>query len=296
MKRVVHITLLIFLIVIISCDKIDNPYPKTVSVPIDTSTETHVRRVLLEDFTGHDCPNCPSAQREAEKLIKDPPTSYGDRLLVLAIHAGFFASPKGGCLTYDFRTTVGTSMDAFFKPTLYPRGMVNRKDFPANQHMKPFGSWATEIASLIDLPPDMDITIQNTYSSTNRKLDIAIESEFLTQQTGDFKIVVLLTEDSIIQCQNDAGTIVTDYVHMHVLRDAINGSGGQWGDNLTSGTINPGAKFVTNLTYTIPTSPNNIDPAHARVIAFVYDDSNPAPPDVSRYKQILQVGEAKVIE
>ena len=45
------------------------------------------RRVLLEDFTGQKCRNCPKAHREISSLKE----VYGDNLIAVSIHAGGYA-------------------------------------------------------------------------------------------------------------------------------------------------------------------------------------------------------------
>ena len=56
------------------------------------------KKILLEDYTGHKCGNCPRAAEKAEELKE----IYGDQLIPIAIHAGFFASDFGGNFTTDF--------------------------------------------------------------------------------------------------------------------------------------------------------------------------------------------------
>jgi hypothetical protein len=61
--------------------------------PVVTSPppgDSVVKKVLVEDYTGHTCGNCPAAARMLNDTIKP---LYGDRLIVLGIHAGYFAEP-----------------------------------------------------------------------------------------------------------------------------------------------------------------------------------------------------------
>ena len=60
-----------------SCDKIEPPYFQNNGAIVTGDT---VRKLLFEDFTGHDCVNCPSAH----KKIEDLQAIYGDRIVVLA--------------------------------------------------------------------------------------------------------------------------------------------------------------------------------------------------------------------
>jgi len=64
-----------------SCDVIDQPFKGNVQ---DTTSTQQQRNVLIEDFTGHRCKNCPKASKAIEALVD----AYGSRIIGLAIHAG----------------------------------------------------------------------------------------------------------------------------------------------------------------------------------------------------------------
>ena len=65
------------------CDVIDQPFKN--GGPQDTTSTAQLRNVLIEDFTGHRCKNCPKASKEIEALVD----AFGaDRIIGLAIHAG----------------------------------------------------------------------------------------------------------------------------------------------------------------------------------------------------------------
>jgi hypothetical protein len=80
---------------------------------------------LLEEFTGHLCVNCP----EATKLARDLKQTYGDKLLLLTIHAGDLSEPGNEPYQNDLRTSTGTALFNYFTPIGVPTGMVNRTDY-----------------------------------------------------------------------------------------------------------------------------------------------------------------------
>ena len=89
----ISLILMVFTIVVFqqSCDIAEEPY----LVPVDTlgngpgGPSDGIRKILLEDYTGHKCPNCPEAAVEAHNLK----LAYGDSLVIMAVHAGVFAEP-----------------------------------------------------------------------------------------------------------------------------------------------------------------------------------------------------------
>src|SRR5512133_2768801 len=98
MKRsIIFLAGFVALFWMVSCDKLDEPYAvkKTGS---DTITGP-VRKVLLEDYTGHKCVNCPKAAMDARVMEE----ALGGRLILMAVHAGYFAEPAStGEFTADY--------------------------------------------------------------------------------------------------------------------------------------------------------------------------------------------------
>lgn len=291
-----------FLLVIIatSCDYIENPIPKKNENIGDTSTCTsptfavisnHVKKILIEDYTGHKCPNCPKAAKELYKID----TTYPGQIIELAIHVtNTFASPTtpsgapSGSFLSDYRTNIGNTYDAFFAVSQsgLPKGMINRLDY-STAHKKNWPQWRTFVDGIINNPPTAGIQIINDFDNTTNKLCSHIKTNFLSNTSGVYKLVVLLVQDSIIDWQEDgslADPYIPQYVHRHVLRDAINSA---WGDTIAQGNININQSVVKKYAYNIPSNFNgiscNIDNCY--VVAFVYNAST---------YEILQAEEEKV--
>ena len=124
----IHFTKTFFIILIATvfvagCDIVEEPYlvPTGGSGP---GPGENVKKVLLEDFTGQKCPNCP----EAAALANNLKTIYGEQLVLLTVHAGFYSVPDAtGNFTADYRTTVGNDLNSYFPFLGYPSGMVDRQ-------------------------------------------------------------------------------------------------------------------------------------------------------------------------
>ena len=119
------LTLIIWSIFFYGCDKIEGPFGvNNGTTPTDTTTDTILRKVLLEDFTGHTCQACTASHAEAKRLQD----IYGERLVVLAVHAGFFAWPQNSPYQNNFQTTEGTTIATDFNliNQIFPLGMINR--------------------------------------------------------------------------------------------------------------------------------------------------------------------------
>lgn len=271
-----------------SCDKVKDPYSTNTGGGEDT-TVIKVRKVLLEDYTGHTCGNCPEAALTAQTIK----STYGDRLVVVGVHAGFYANPAAAPYGYDFRTAVGTDYDNFFDVGLAgnPNGMVNRIGYPGNTHIKSHGTWGGIVSTLMAEAPAAYIKITNSYNAG--VLNTTVRSEFLNFMSGTYKLVVVLTEDSIVKPQVDYSKPpgqqdVLNYVHRHVLRSAISST--SWGDVIATGSVAAGDTAVNTFQYTLPAtfpSTNGIVPDvdHCYVVAFIYDAAT---------YEVIQVEEKKI--
>ena len=129
------------------CDVVDQPFK---GGTIDTTSSEQRRNVLIEDFTGHRCKNCPKASKEIANLVD----AFGDdRIIGLAIHAGpgNFTGTNTDYPT-DFTTQEGKAVQNFFGTNFLPVGMVNRENWTAsgNGHWSNYANWPTLSAEAMD--------------------------------------------------------------------------------------------------------------------------------------------------
>ncbi len=283
-----------------SCDKIDAPYvipapPQDTAacpVPDFPAVTAHYKRALVEDYTGHNCPNCP----RAGLIARDLKEQYKDSLVVIAVHAGFFAktSVSDPVWAYDFRTPAGTDWDNFFKVGAVgnPNGLISRKGYPDNQQVLSPSAWANAVKNTIAEIPLMDLQLITEYNAADDKLCIHAKTTFLQAITGrTLNISIVIAEDSIVQAQKNSDPAVgatpqiLDFVHMHVLRGAVNGT---WGTPVLLKTESSGDPVVKTFpTHFTGFNLNTMIPKNCRVVAFVYDVDT---------KEILQVAEQDVVK
>ncbi len=273
-----------------SCDVLEGPFDEKVA--IDT-TAGPKRKILLEDFTGHTCGNCPCAAKEALRLD----SIYEGRIILVATHIGFFAEPYPGGTKFrtDFRTTAGNEINDFFKIDNMglPQGMINRTPYN-NTTILSSTAWSSAVAPFIlDTTvanhPDATITLSATYNSANRNANINVNSKYLAEGNSDQQLVVYVVEDSIINWQKFYATCggvdkdVSNYVHRHVLRTSVTPT---WGDPLyTSNPVIPIGTSI-NKSYTTTLDPS-WDEKHIYIVAFIQDNTT---------KEVVQVEEIKLIE
>ena len=177
------------------------------------------RVVLLEEFTGVGCTNCPKGSREIENLL----TQFPNNLIAVSIHAGFFADTNiFNFGKYDFRTEEGQFLFGYLGPNLgYPAGVVDRT--PVNGDMQiGRNQWASAITNDIQDQPAVELSIEKSFNASTRELVVTINGIGKENVTGEIRLSVMLTESGIVDAQDDIEAdphIVLDYVHNHVLRD-----------------------------------------------------------------------------
>jgi len=207
-----YLAILSSILIIISCDVEEGPFITDYNSYINPD-----KKILIEDFTGHICPNCPNAARELD-AIHD---IYGDQIIGMALHVSTtfarpYSSTQAPNFQYDFRTDWGNELDNFYGISTagLPRGMVNRTGYPDN-HKLGKDEWASAVAE--ELKKDIDFKI---YISSDEN-SIFITSEVQNNINSDYNLSVCLTENNIINWQKDGQENVEDYQHNHVLRTVL---------------------------------------------------------------------------
>jgi len=280
-KNIVFIisVLVSMMILTTSCDKIDPPYvtANTGSVTGDT-----VRKVLFEDFTGHLCINCPAAHTTIENLQK----IYGDRMVVIAEHVGFFSRPKAAPFDYDFRTTAGTEIDTYFGAAAagLPKGVVNRKRINGSYIIdkEEFGTAVSLVLDSMPERPDIFIQLIASYNSSDSTIGVEAKlTALIDLPTGKYNLSIIVTESEIIEAQKDGTNDVLDYEHNHVLRGAINNT---WGEEFTDGAITNGQTFTK--TYSNYKIGKDWNPDNIHIVAFAYYADGPNEKVVIQAEQV----------
>ena len=200
------------ILIMFSCDIEEGPFITDYDSYINPD-----KKVLIEDFTGHTCPNCPDAARELEAIH----AIYGDQIIGMALHVSTaFARPypssQAPKFQYDFRTQWGKEWDDIFgiSEMGLPAGMINRIQYSGGQRMGK-DEWANAVA--LELKKDVAFKISISSTTTS----ITITTEAVNNINNNHNIVVCLTENNIINWQKDGQIEVENYEHNHVLRAVI---------------------------------------------------------------------------
>lgn len=226
MKKQLYILyILAGLLIFTACEEVGpaiNFETETIT-PIDTATNNETQRtILLEEFTGVRCANCPAGAELAQQLADES----GDRVIIVSIHSsGAFALPYADQM--DFRTPQGDKIENLLgKAAAYPSASINRKLF--NGELTPIvtsTSWSNYINKELAEEPVLDIQLSTTL--VNNQIEVFTDLKFLKEVATDIKLSVVILEDDIISPQNVNSVKIDDYVHQHVFRTMLTAFDGE---------------------------------------------------------------------
>ena len=215
------------------------------------------RCVLLEDFTGQECLNCPAAHEVIDKLLEQ----YGDDLIPVSIHAGSFAIPATDPYDTGLMQPEGNTYNDMWGIQEWPKGVVNRRSGAVNHD-----AWADAVRTELSRPTTLDLDLEATYSADTDAIAITTTLSPSADITGKLQLWVL--EDGIIAIQKNGRVYIDDYCHNHVYRASVNGVGGE--------DVTLKANIHTSCDHSIAvrhTDTEDWTVGNLSIVAFVYDDS-----------------------
>ena len=270
MKNLIKISFLLLIIggLFNSCDKLESTngyyFNDTLSVTNNDTTQnsdtiTNVKKVLLVDFTGIRCVNCP----EAHEIIHQIQSLHPGQVVPIAFHVTNLARPSGDYVT-NLRTDEGNEIASTFDITEIPIGLIDAFD---KTQLKQRTQWAAIVDTCVTQKANVGLKIE--YSLSDSTLNVNITMKSFKNLDNDPTLCVYLLEDSIITRQsadNDSGYI-ENYVQMNVFRKALTNV---WGEQV-SGLKNSGSQTTIKYSTTLSSKYN---PNHCKVVAFLKNNSN----------------------
>lgn len=213
----------------IACDVVDDPYkdldlsgPKIGDAQFNDTiyndTTKNIRKIVIEDFTGQSCQNCPKATVVAKNIKAANP----DKVIVVAIHnSGFFSEPDPPKYPADFRTETGKALKELHQPPSFPNGMINRIPVGGSTIIG-YLTWENRAQTLLAdqsfSNPYFQVKIEQIYNTKNKGLRIRPTIKTLRQATGEIHIGAYILEGKIISPQLDGLNYVANYKHEQLLR------------------------------------------------------------------------------
>ena len=232
------------------CDVIDDPvvpltinYQGAAEPPTFDAMTSGPQHVLLEDFTAHQCGNCPPAGELAAQLEEENEAV----LHVLAIHAGSLAAVSDAPFDTDWTTDESNAYWDQLAFQVNPIGRVNRRGGPS-EIVSP-NSWTTVVSDELALTPSVHLqgaVIPDPDVAGNVHLHTHVT--FAAALTGEVRLALLVSESHLMAAQLDYGNdpeVIENFEHNHMLRGSLSGA-----DGLVIAT-DPAAGSTLQLDYTL---------------------------------------------
>ncbi len=222
--------------------------------PQYVSKEVQKRNVLIEEFTGRKCVNCPLGHVQA-KVIEE---AYPGRVWAINLHGGYYSS-----LDYpNLNTAICDTIGMYFNPVSFPSAIVNRQT--ASPLMNYNTQWRPAVDEQVAQTAEVNVAGQVAINPLTRVATVTVELYYTANSASDVNYLnVFMLQDSIVGSQTGAGSNPDqaigdgDYLHMHVLRDNVTPF---WGDEIK--TTTEGSFVTKTYEYEIPEvigNPNGVD-------------------------------------
>lgn len=233
---------------LVACDPVDEADRLIYVKPVSAS-----RNVLIEDFTGQRCVNCPTATLEIERLM----AQYGgDTVIAVGIHSGPFAKSVKG-VPYSLYTAEGDEYFNYWKVESQPKGVVDRlgtSDYP---------SWGTIVRDELSKTAPLVLQVNVSCDVNSRQMTVTAICQGTDGNTQG-KLQLWVIEDGITAFQYmPDGSTNREYVHNHVFRASVNGT---WGTDINV------VEGVVNTAYFDCTLDEAWVPENLWVVGFVYNN------------------------
>ncbi len=276
---------------------------------LSTPGEAQTRHVYLEEFTGAWCGFCPRGAYAIQKLYE----TYPGQVVVVSIHNDqnnpvndMMDIPQGDSLVADVGFPAAEALQGF------PDGWTARSVVQGtNWNIDP-SQWATGVASqfgvsatdgvvssLLAEAPAANVTLDSiTYDDATHKVTARVTATFDSALTGDFRLNIMVTEDSVSgsgpgwdqhNYYSSAGSVgpslpnnpmynyppsIPGFEHMHVFREAVGGIHGVAGIVPNSPVV--GTKYSKTFTFTLPSNIQNKYYVHLIGMVNQYSATDPS--------------------
>ncbi|MBL0309286.1 MAG: Omp28-related outer membrane protein [Bacteroidetes bacterium] len=223
------------------------------------------KNVVLEEFTGVRCPNCP----QGHQIIETIKSSNLGRVISVSFHPVNSLGNPYPFSPQNFQSQKAqTIFDYLGQIGLEPAASVDRKVYSGESNILTGASkWPGYTSSQLALPTPVNISLDKLYDSVKNELTVIAELHYTQTITESNRLTILVTESGMIAPQLNGSTIDTFYSHRDVMRDFItNIQGDDLPVTLEKGRV---IRKVYSKTLDALWKPENM-----RIVAFVHEFQN----------------------
>lgn len=207
MKRLLYSLLVV--LALVSCDKIGEE-DRFIEMQDVVTTN---RKVLLVDFTGWKCVNCPEAAKVASALL----AKHGENLIIVGMHPNGNSFVDPGSAGPNFGTDYAMDFMKIFGGTVstgLPTGLVDNTIINGST-FQDYQVWSTCVSERLQIESNYEVKI----NAADGHCDVTV-----TRKGGnvvDAGLMLWLIEDSIVAPQASQSGRIDNYMHRHVFRKSL---------------------------------------------------------------------------
>lgn len=209
-----------------SCDNIADT-PEDRYIPVDRVESS--RNVLIMEFTGQRCMNCPEGAAAVQQMI----SVYGEHIIPMSLHPEntIFTNPYGGGPSL-LTSQLATEYYRYYQsPSSFPCAVFDGQMTANSNNYK---KWEDDAKVALAKGAPAELTVYAQLSNDSRQVVVNYDAKFSYDYTEPLNIVVWVVESGIVAPQQTAnGSVNRQYVNNHVLRTSFNGT---WGEPLGEGS------------------------------------------------------------
>lgn len=215
------------------CDDIseDDRYIK-----VEKPVINNPRTLLIMEFTGNNCLNCPTGAAVVEQIKEDEAPG---RVISVGLHpyGSHFTEPTVSIhtpsRTQDLRCDAATALFNYYFPVAanasFPSAVFNGLKSSLSGTT---ADWIQRASEALNATSYISISASCDYDPDSRALKVDYDMEFLDDVDRKLNVTVWLVENKIMGTQTmPDGKPNFNYEHNHVLRASLNGD---WGQELGS--------------------------------------------------------------
>lgn len=256
-----------------------NEWEECVALPI-SEKPTSGRVILIEEFTGAKCPNCPAGTQALEAILD----KYPDNVVVVGVHSNFLANPAvtgDPKLSYPEAQAIENFLGLWVGK---PEAAFNRRKFSnqANIRIGKPDSWNVFVDEELKLSPAADLFISRTYDTLTREVTVSLRAVGKENVSKAMHMHVMITESNIFTTQESSTGNIPNYNQKHVLRKVITPIPGE----KIADQIEKGKEYKKEYKYTLPTDAVLWKDSNCSIVAYLsFDETD---------KYVIQATEIKV--
>lgn len=243
----------------------DTSLTDTSFIDADPSFQPQIKNLLIEDFTGVRCTNCPTAQ----KIISDYAKDFPGRINIVAFHVtNNFATPYSNS-KYDFRHEDAERIyDMLGRALGLPAINFDRLHFSAenqiNITLQSQGAWSGYRDQRLIKSTPVNILLENDFDETENTIFLKVTLQYTEEVNVNNYLSILIAENDLVDLQDSPSGMIEDYQHNHVFRQMITSHRGTaLNESLLKGRV-----FIKEYRFELA---EGVIPENAEILVFVHE-------------------------